>query len=90
MSDSAVRTSELERDFAMRSHKLRTQFESALAAEKLRGQTESESANADVIAQQNRVEASFTRRKIRITAALENARKKRFIQIEAEEGKHTF
>ena len=90
MSDSAVRTSELERDFAMRSHKLRVQFESALATEKSRGQSESNSANADVLEQQNQVESSFTRRKTRIAVALENARKKRLGQIEAEEGRHTF
>ncbi len=90
MSDSAVRTSELERDFAMRSHKLRVKFETELATEKSRSQSESTSTNADVIAQQNQVEAAFARRKTRITAALENARKKRFSQIESEEDKHTF
>ena len=90
MSDSAVRTSELDRDFAMRSHKLRVQFETEMATEKSRAQSKSNSANADAIEQQKQVEASFIKRKARIAAALDNARKKRFSQIEAEEGRHTF
>ena len=90
LSDSAVRKGELERDFAMRSHKLRVQFESALTNAKSRGQAESNSANADLLEQQNQVQAAFVRRKKRIAEALDNARIKRLAQIEAEEGKHTF
>jgi hypothetical protein len=88
--ETVQRTDELERDFATRSHKLRSQFESAVANERTRWMSESETANADVSSQRQRIEISFTTRATRIAHALESARKTRLTEIEAEEGKLTF
>jgi len=88
-SDSAARAAELEQDFALRSHKLQSQTDAALAAERDRHRIEMESEQTDFIAQQEQIEASHSRRKSRIAAAQANARKRRGEQIDAEEARHT-
>ncbi len=88
--EAVQRTAEMERDFTTRAHKLRVQLEQALAAERARWSSASEKINADATQQREHLEATFLARKTRITKALENARTKRFSQIEGEEGKLTF
>jgi hypothetical protein len=87
--DSAVRASEVEQDFALRSHKLQTQTQAAFLAEKNRRQTEQDAAQTDLVAQKEHIEAAHQKRKARITVATQNARRRRGEQIDAEEAKHT-
>jgi len=88
--EAVQRTGELERDFTARSHKLRTQLDQALAAERARAAAAAEKVNADAAAKQERIELSFTNRKARIAKALESARTRRLAHIESEESKLTF
>jgi DNA segregation ATPase FtsK/SpoIIIE, S-DNA-T family len=88
--EAVQRTGELERDFIARSHKLRTQLDQALAAERLRWTSASEKVNADAAVRHERIVTSFTARKALIARALENTRTKRLAEIESEEGKLTF
>ncbi|HEX5218490.1 MAG TPA: FtsK/SpoIIIE domain-containing protein [Verrucomicrobiae bacterium] len=90
LREAVQRTAELDKDFTTRASKLRAQLEQSLAAESARWTSESENLSANKAAQQQHVEEKFLARKDRITRALENARTKRFAQIEGEEGKHTF
>jgi len=88
--DAVQRSDELERDYTTRVKKLRSQFEQGLANERARAAAELETATADFTAQQDRIKSSVAQRQTRITRALDNARKARLAEIEAEEGKFTF
>jgi len=88
--EAVQRAEELERDFNTRAHKLRTQLDQALAAERARWSAATDSLNSEAAQQREQIEAAFQARTIRISRALENARARRFAEIESEEGKLTF
>lgn len=88
--EAVQRAGELERDFTTRAHKLRSQLDQALAAERARWSAAADTINAGAAQQRERIEAAFQARTTRINRALENARAKRFAEIESEEGKLTF
>jgi S-DNA-T family DNA segregation ATPase FtsK/SpoIIIE len=88
--DCVTRRSELEKDTALRTSRLRAQHEQALTAEQARWAAETEKANSTAAASQTAIEAIFATRKTRIAKALNNAQQERLKRIEAEEGKHTF
>jgi hypothetical protein len=83
------RTRETERDFALRSAKLRAQHEQALAAERARHAAELESATTAFTTSRAHIETVFATRKGRINTAQENARKSRQAEIDAEESRNT-
>jgi hypothetical protein len=88
--DCVTRRSELEKDTALRTTRLRAQHEQALTAEQARWAAETEKTNSTAAASQTAIEAIFAARKTRIAKALNNAQQERLKRIEAEEGKHTF
>lgn len=88
--DCVTRRSELEKDTALRTTRLRAQHEQALTAEQARWAAETEKTNSTAAANQTTIEATFATRKTRIAKALNNAQQERLKRIEAEEGKHTF
>ncbi len=75
--ETATRATEAEQEFALRSHKLQTQTQAAIAVEKSRYQTEIDAVQTDLLSQKEHIEAAHLKRKNRITAALQNARKRR-------------
>ena len=85
-----TRADQLEGDFAARSTKLRAQFEQAVADERARWASASESGKAAATAQRTTAESAFARRKTRIAQALDSARKRKLADIEAAEGRRTF
>ena len=88
--DCVTCRSELEKDTALRTSRLRAQHEQALTAEQARWAAETKKTNSTAAASQTAVEAIFATRKTRIAKALNNAQQERLKRIEAEEGKHTF
>ena len=84
-----ARVEEAERDFTLRTGRLRTQFEQAMATGHTRSAAEMEQAKAALAAQAARIEGAFASRKARIARALENTRKQRLAEIEAEESRNT-
>ncbi|MCL4789740.1 MAG: ATP-binding protein [Verrucomicrobia bacterium] len=87
--DITSRANELKRDFATRSTRLRAQFEQAIASERLRWNTETETEKTAAAAARERTEAAFRTREARIATARENTRKRRLAEIEDSEGKRT-
>ncbi len=90
IQELVARAQQLDRDFAVRSNKLKSQYEQALSAERARLTQESKAEQADTAAACERIEAAIIRRKNRIAQALENARKTKLAAIESEEGRRTF
>jgi S-DNA-T family DNA segregation ATPase FtsK/SpoIIIE len=88
--EAVTRRTELERDTATRTARLRAQNEQALTAVRSHWAAETEKLNAAAATQQAEAEAAFNLRRARIAKALENAQRARLQQIESEEGKHTF
>jgi hypothetical protein len=84
------RATQLDRDFAIRSNKLRTQQNQAVAAERARWTHETEAAHAEAAARRTQLEAGFQGRRRWITKAAENARKFRLAEVESDEGRRTF
>src|SRR5690606_755493 len=88
--DAVTRRTELEKEAALRSSRLRAQHEQAIANERARWVAETTKGNETAAAQQAAIESRTAARRNRITKALENARRQRLQPIENEESKHNF
>lgn len=87
--DLVARSTEQERDFATRTTKLRAQFDQAISSERGNWSLESERNQTSADEKRHAASAIFEARKLRISRALENARKKRLADIDATESKLT-
>ena len=89
VQDVVTRVEKAEHDFALRSSKLRAQFELARTAGRARGTEELAGVKAALTTQAAHTEEVFASRKARLARALENTRKRRLAEIEAEESRNT-